>query len=124
MPAARADRRLGNDMLSRAAGICHAEPHRSFWDLCGMATQKANRSLWGLFATPAPRALMVLSGSLPAVCTGPHVEVMELLLASGAEPSLIDKEGNTVDAPQIVGTYRALASKGSEGEGEGAKDEL
>ena len=49
---------------------------------------------------------------------------MELLLASGAEPSLIDKEGNTVDAPQIVGTYRALSSKGSEGEGEGAKDEL
>lgn len=34
---------------------------------------------------------------------------MEALLASDAEPSLIDKDGNTVDAVAIVQTYRALS---------------
>ena len=48
---------------------------------------------------------------------------MELLLQHGAEPSLIDKEGNTVDATQIVQTYRALSGKGAD-EADGAKDEL
>ena len=55
---------------------------------------------------------------------GPHVEVMELLLAQGAEPSLIDKEGNTVDAPTIVATYRALAKDGTPANADGSKDEL
>ena len=53
-----------------------------------------------------------------------RAQVMELLLQNGAEPSLIDKEGNTVDATQIVATYRALAGKGSDEAGEGTKDEL
>ena len=48
---------------------------------------------------------------------------MELLLSQGAEPSLIDKDGNTVDATQIVATYRAL-SKDGPAEGESQKDEL
>ena len=68
--AATADRKLGNDMLARAAA--------------------------------------------------PHIEVMEKLLSAGAEPSLIDKEGNTVDALRIVQTYQSLASKA---EGEAAADE-
>ena len=73
--AAGADRKLGNDMLARAAG--------------------------------------------------PHVEVMEQLLAAGAEPSLIDKEGNTVDATTIVQTYRALAKDGpQEDAAASSKDEL
>lgn len=49
---------------------------------------------------------------------------MELLLAQGAEPSLIDKEGNTVDAPTIVATYRALAKDGTPANADGSKDEL
>ena len=52
------------------------------------------------------------------------MEVMELLLAQGAEPSLIDKEGNTVDAPTIVATYRALAKDGAPPNVDGSKDEL
>ena len=38
-----------------------------------------------------------------------HIEVMEMLLAKGAEPSLIDNDGGTVDAHNIVETYKALA---------------
>ena len=68
-----ADRKLGNDMLSRAAGS--------------------------------------------------HIEVMEMLLAKGSEPSLIDKEGDTVDANSIVEMYRQLANRGGE-VAEGSKDEL
>ena len=49
---------------------------------------------------------------------------MELLLQHGAEPSLIDKEGNTVDATQIIATYRALSGKGAEEADGGTKDEL
>ena len=64
-----------------------------------------------------------LGNDMLARAAGPHIEAMELLLASGAEPSLIDKEGNTVDATQIVATYRALSSKGAD-EAEAAKDEL
>ena len=52
-----------------------------------------------------------------------HPHEGELLLQHGAEPSLIDKEGNTVDATQIVQTYRALSGKGAD-EADGAKDEL
>ena len=43
-----------------------------------------------------------LANEMLARAAGPHVEVMALLLAHGAEPSLIDKEGNTVDAAAIV----------------------
>ena len=39
------------------------------------------------------------------------------------QPSLIDKEGNTVDATQIVNTYKAL-SGGAAIETDGSKDEL
>ena len=38
-----------------------------------------------------------LGNDMLARAAGPHVEVMEMLLAHGAEPSLIDKDGNTVD---------------------------
>ena len=66
-----------------------------------------------------------LGDDMLARAAGPHVEVMELLLQHGAEPSLIDKEGNTVDATTIVATYRNLATKGAEGEAaDGSKDEL
>ena len=64
-----------------------------------------------------------LSNDMLARAAGPHVETMGLLLEKGAEPSLIDKEGNTVDATQIVASYRALASKGSD-DAESTKDEL
>ena len=37
--------------------------------------------------------------------------------------SLVSQEGNTVDATQIVATYRALSSKGTD-EAEATKDEL
>ena len=46
-----------------------------------------------------------------------------MLLGKGAEPSLIDKDGDTVDANNIVQTYRALAKGGADGV-EGSKDEL
>ena len=59
-----------------------------------------------------------------ARAAGPHVEVMELLLARGAEPSLIDQAGNTVDAATIVTTYRALAKDGPPEEAADSKDEL
>ena len=62
-----------------------------------------------------------------ARAAGPHVEVMEALLAKGAEPSLIDKEGNTVDASTIVATYRSLGKDGAaedESAASGSKDEL
>ena len=67
-----------------------------------------------------------LADEMLARAAGPHIEVMELLLAHGAEPSLIDKEGNTVDAAAIVQTYRSLA-KGAESAREprgSTKDEL
>ena len=66
-----------------------------------------------------------LGNDMLARAAGPHIEVMESLLAHGAEPSLIDKEGNTVDAVEIVATYRALsgAGKGAD-EADSAKDEL
>ena len=64
-----------------------------------------------------------LGNDMLARAAGPHVDVMDLLLSNGAEPSLIDKEGNTVDATQIVQTYRALSGKGAD-EADGAKDEL
>ncbi len=51
-----------------------------------------------------------------------HVDVMELLIAQGAEPSLIDKDGNTVDGATIVATFRNLA-KGVDDE-DAPKDEL
>ena len=51
-----------------------------------------------------------------------HVDVMELLIAQGAEPSLSDKDGNTVDGATIVATFRNLA-KGVDDE-DAPKDEL
>jgi len=71
-----------------------------------------------------------LGNDMLARAAGPHIEVMEKLLAEGAEPSLIDKEGNTVDATAIVQMYRSLSSKDAKGGGEGedaeggSKDEL
>ena len=65
-----------------------------------------------------------LSNDMLARAAGPHVEVMEALLAKGAEPSLIDKEGNTVDASTIVATYRSLGKEGAAELGTGSKDEL
>ena len=70
--ATTADRKLGNDMLSRAAAA--------------------------------------------------HIEVMEMLLGKGAEPSLIDKDGGTVDANNIVQMYKQLAKGGADADG--GKDEL
>jgi ankyrin repeat protein len=70
--ATTADRKLGNDMLSRAAAA--------------------------------------------------HIEVMEMLLGKGAEPSLIDKDGDTVDANNIVQMYKQLAKGGADADG--GKDEL
>jgi len=64
-----------------------------------------------------------LGNDMLARAGGPHIEVMELLLAQGAESSLIDKEGNTVDATAIVQTYRALADNKVQEE-DGSKDEL
>ena len=64
-----------------------------------------------------------LGNDMLARAAGPHIEVMELLLAQGAEASLIDKEGNTVDATQIVQTYRNLSGKGAE-DADSSKDEL
>ena len=66
-----------------------------------------------------------LGNEMLARAAGPHLEAMDLLLQHGAEPSLIDKEGNTVDAAVIVATYRKLARDGKEDEAEGGgKDEL
>lgn len=70
-----------------------------------------------------------LGNDMLARAAGSHVEVMGMLLSHGAEPSLIDKEGNTVDATTIINTYKALAASGGEntaegGAIEGAKDEL
>ena len=56
-------------------------------------------------------------------CEPPHLETLDMLLKHGAEPSLIDKEGNTVDATAIVQAYRTLGGKDDEG-AEGGKDEL
>jgi len=64
-----------------------------------------------------------LGNDMLARAAGPHVEVMELLLAQNAEPSLIDKDGNTVDATAIVKAYRALSRDSPEAT-DGAKDEL
>uniref|UniRef100_A0A7S3EVR5 Uncharacterized protein n=1 Tax=Haptolina ericina TaxID=156174 RepID=A0A7S3EVR5_9EUKA len=64
-----------------------------------------------------------LGNDMLARAAGAHVEVMELLLAQNAEPSLIDKEGNTVDAATIVQTYRSLSRDDSEAI-DGSKDEL
>ena len=50
-----------------------------------------------------------------------HIEVMELLLGKSAEPSLIDNDGDTVDANNIVQMYKALSRGGAEAE---PKDEL
>ena len=77
-------------------------------------------ALYGRYHATTDRKL---GNDMLARAAGPHVEVMELLLQHGAEPSLIDKEGNTVDATQIVQTYRALSGKGAD-EADGAKDEL
>ena len=52
------------------------------------------------------------------------MEVMGLLLEAGAEASIIDKEGETVDATAIVQTYRALAKGDGGAAADGAKDEL
>jgi len=67
-----------------------------------------------------------LGNDMLARAAGPHVEVMDKLLAQGAEPSLIDKDGNTVDASVIVQTYRALSNKEGAATVEegGTKDEL
>lgn len=72
------------------------------------------------YADPNDRKL---GNDMLARAAGAHVEVMELLLAQSAEPSLIDKEGNTVDATAIVASYRAL-SKDVPDAADGAKDEL
>jgi len=52
-----------------------------------------------------------------------HISVMAALLAAGAEPSLIDTDGNTLDANTVVATHRALAGE-SAAASDGAKDEL
>jgi len=76
------------------------------------------------YADPNDRKL---GNDMLARAAGAHVEVMEMLLAQNAEPSLIDKEGNTVDANTIVQTYRALSmddAETAEGGNGGGKDEL
>jgi len=55
-----------------------------------------------------------LGNDMLARTAGPHIEVMGMLLAADAEPSLIDKEGNTVDAATIVQTYQALSQDEAE----------
>ena len=65
-----------------------------------------------------------LGNDMLARAAAHHIEVMEMLLAQGAEPSLIDKDGNTVDATTIVATHRALASKEEPVDPRGSKDEL
>ena len=47
---------------------------------------------------------------------------MKALLAKGAEPSLIDKDGNNIDAAAIVAKYDALSSDAAAEDG--TKDEL
>lgn len=64
-----------------------------------------------------------LGNDMLARAAGAHVEVMELLLAAGAEASLINKEGDTVDATAIVATYQALSKEGGEVT-DGSKEEL
>ena len=64
-----------------------------------------------------------LGNDMLARAAGPHIETMEMLLAHGAEPSLIDKDGNTVDAAVIVETHQALARNDDSGAAD-AKDEL
>ena len=72
------------------------------------------------YASTADRKL---GNDMLARAASPHIEVMEMLLTRGAEPSLIDKDGDTVDANNIVQTYRALAKGGADAV-EGSKDEL
>jgi len=64
-----------------------------------------------------------LGNDMLARAGAPHIEVMELLLGKGAESSLIDKEGNTVDAWGVVQKFRALAENKVQDE-DGSKDEL
>jgi len=70
------------------------------------------------YATTADRKL---GNDMLARAAAAHIEVMELLLGKSAEPSLIDKDGDTVDANNIVQMYKALSRGGAEAE---AKDEL
>jgi len=73
------------------------------------------------YADPTDRKL---GNDMLARAAGAHVDVMELLLGQTAEPSLIDKDGNTVDATAIVATYRALSREGAAEVSDGSKDEL
>ena len=66
--------------------------------------------------------LTASSNDMLARAAGPHVEVMERLLAHGAEPSLIDDDNNTVDATVVRPT--ALAKDGPEEATGGSKDDL
>lgn len=52
-----------------------------------------------------------LGNDMLARAAGPHVEVMEMLIAKGASTALGDAEGNAVDASVIVQTYRSLAKE-------------
>ena len=61
------------------------------------------------YATTADRKL---GNDMLARAAAAHIEVMELLLAKGAEPSLIDNHGDTVDANNIVQMYKALSRGG------------
>ena len=61
------------------------------------------------YATTADRKL---GNDMLARAAAAHIEVMELLLAKGSEPSLVDNNGDTVDANTIVQMYKALSRGG------------
>ena len=56
--------------------------------------------------------------------TQPMLDQIRSNVEHGAEPTLIDKEGETVDASKIVATYRAMGSKDDAEDLGGSKDEL
>jgi hypothetical protein len=49
---------------------------------------------------------------------------MSALLAAGASPSIVDKEGASHDATAIVASYRAMAKRSGVAAAAATKDEL